>query len=389
MAHILSVDNQIDYTAERIRARLQQEGMTSLQRVISMFTGQVPDRMPLFLILDEEWCAHYLGYQINEDFASDPKKLALAALVGCDRLKSDFCDAFLDCYVVGPDAMGAKVYFPEDSMPEIIDPPVKSPADLTKLKIPDPYRDGRMPVQLETVRICQEKVGDVVSVLASICGPFSWAANLRGIYNYLADLKRNPKFAHDLLDICTEACKEMIKSYRSIGVTPFLADATASTYLISPGQLEEYSIASYAKLMADLGPDAFMAMTWSEWDVQARGCDMLPVLRTFGINNYRYCQSDAGAVEAEVLEGKRVAQQYKAPYSSSLWGRWVAGHSPLEIDAEVKRVIGLAGPEWPFYVGLWSVPVDCPITNVDAYLRAAIKYGTFAPSAQPAPAPAA
>jgi len=381
MAHVLSVDAQIDYTTERIRARLQEEGMTSLQRLGCLFTGQNPDRMPLYIILDEEWCAHYIGYRINEEFASNPKKLAHAALVGCDRLKSDFCDAFLDCYVIGPDAMGAKVYFPEDSLPEIIDPPVKSPADLAKLRIPDPHKDGRLPVALELVQICKEKIGDVVPILASICGPFSWAANLRGIYDYLADLKRNPKFAHDLLDICTEACKEVIKAYLDIGVMPFLADATASTYLISPRQVEEYALASYEKLMADLGPNTFSGIGWSEYETQVQAFQKVPALRAFGINNYRYCQNDAGAVEAEVLEGKRLARQHGVNYLPSLWGRWVAGHTPQEIEAEVERVIGLAGPEWPFMVGLWSVPVGCPIENVDAYIRAAIKYGTFAPPA--------
>ncbi len=241
-----------------------------------------------------------------------------------------------------------------------------------------------MPVQLEAAHICKEKAGDVLPMLASICAPFSWAANLRGIYDFLADLKRNPKFAHDLLDICTEACEEMIKSYLSIGVQPFLADATASTYLISPRQIEQFAVPTYEKLMADLGPNAFSGMTWAEYDVQARNF-RLPVLRGLGMTNYRYCQSDAGALESEVLEGKRFAHETHAPYAIGLWGRWFQSHTPKEIEAEVERLIGLAGPEWPFMVGLWSVPVGCPIENVNAYLRAAIRCGTFAPASEAAP----
>ncbi len=375
MKDVLSVEYQIECLAERIHVKAALTPMTPLQRYMGLATGQVPDRLPISIILAVEWGAHYLGYQLNEEFAWDPKKWAAAALVCNDRFEADACAPIYDCYVVGPDGMGAEVYFPEDSLPEIIDEPIKSPADLSRLKPFDPERDGRMAVQIEAGVICNEKVGSIAPLTLSLCGPFSWAANMRGIYRFLADLKHDPKFAHAQLEIMTEAVKESIKAYNRAGLKPFLADATASNYLISPRQIEEFYIPYYEKLQADLGADAFSGMVWGYWEPQAHGMS-LPVLRGMGLNNYCYCQEDA-LHEEDILAGKRLAHQIGAPLNISLWGKWVQVHSPREIDEEVKRVIGLAGPEWPFMVGMWSLPVGCPIENVDAFVRALKKYGTF------------
>jgi uroporphyrinogen-III decarboxylase len=377
MTDILSVEAQIDYLAEKIRARAKQGKMTPLQRNICLVTKQTPDRMPIFA-LSVEWGAHYVGYQINQDFVSDPKKLTHAALACVDRLEADICAPLLDVYIVGCDAMGAEIYFHEDSFPEIIDPPVKSPADLKKLKVPDPHKDGRLPVMIEATRLCQERVGDVVPILASCNAPFSWAANLRGIYNFLADLKRDPQFAHALLEITTAAVKEVVKAYLELGFQSILlADATCTTYLVSPAQMEEFGAKYYMKLQDELGAGAFVGSLFGDYATQARMVKM-GIPNFLGINNYCYCQAGERLREEDILEGKRVARELGVPLVINLWGRWVQVHSAKEIDEEVKRVIELAGPEWPYMVGMWNIPVPCPVESVDAFVRAIKKYGTFA-----------
>lgn len=388
MKDILSIDAQIDYLTEKIHARVERGRMTPLQRYGCLVSRQLPDRMPVDLTLDLEWGAHYLGYRIDKEFAWDPRKWAHAALACNDRLESDVCAPFLDMFVIGPDAMGAQVYYHEDSFPEIVEALVKNRADLAKLRVPDPHKDGRLPVLIEAVRICKEKVGDILPVHASINGPFSWAANLRGISDFLVDLKRDPQFVHALLEIVTEAVKQEIKAFTELGVRPFLGDATASTYLISPRHIQEFYLPYYAKLEAELGPGQFVGQVWADYATQARDFK-LTCLRGRGIHNYCYSQSEEILPAEDILEAKRVARQVGSYATIYLWGKWVQVHSPKEIDAEVQRVIALTGPEWPFLVGMFSVPVPCPSENLDAFVRAIKKYGVFAPAQEKLTADAA
>jgi len=375
-ADILSIDAQIDHLADRIHARALSAPMTPLQRSACVVTKQIPDRMPMF-VLSVEYGAHYLGYRINKDFAWDPKKWAHAALAFIDRFDSDVCAPILDVYIIGPDAMGCEVIYHEDSFPEVM-AGVKTPADLAKIENADYRHNGRMRVLVEACQICREKVGDIMAVSPVINAPFSWAANVRGIYDFLADLRRNPKFAHDLLERCTAGVNEGVRMFLEAGLKPVtLADATASTYLISPAQINEFAWTYNEKLVADLGAENVLPMYLADFATQAKYCTGMAGLLA-GINNYVYCEAEKPLREEDLLEGKRVARQLGVAFQANLWGRWVQVHTPKEIDEEVKRVVDLVGPEWPFQIGMWSVPVPCPIENLDAFVRALKKYTTFA-----------
>lgn len=372
------IDKEIDFLAEKIRLRAESEEMTPLQRFACMVTGQEPDRLPI-AAASMEWSAHYIGYQLNRDFAHDYKKWVHAALVGVDRFGGDMCAPIYDIYNIGPEEMGAEIIFPEDAIPEVRKPGVETPEDLKKLKVPDPYKDGRMSLMLEACKLLREKIGDVVPILASVNAPFSWAANLRGIYDYLADLKRNPKFARDLLEIVTEAATGYVKAMNDHGFMPvLLADATATSYLLSPKQLEDYGVWSYRKIEEALGPGSFTGTIWGDFETQAKFTKM-GVPSFMGITNYTYCDRTGTdpLKEEDILEQKRVAKELGVPIMTSLWGQWVMVHTPREIDEEIKRVIKLAGPDWPFMVGVFYVPLGTPVENIDALVRAIKKYGKF------------
>ncbi|MFB0563065.1 MAG: uroporphyrinogen decarboxylase family protein [Candidatus Lokiarchaeia archaeon] len=372
------IDKEIDFLAEKIRLKAESEEMTPLMRFASVVLGTPPDRMPIFAA-STEWGAHWLGYQLNKDFAYDYKKWVHAALAITDRSSTDICAPMYDIYNIGPDAMGAEVIFPEDAIPEIRKPGVKTPEDLENLKIPDPHKDGRMPLVLEACKLVREKIGDIVPILATVNAPFSWAANLRGIYDYLADLKRNPKFAKDLLEIVTEAVIGYVKALVDLGFMPVLiADATATTYLLSPKQIEDYGVWSYRKIEEALGKDAFVGSLYTDFETQAKIVKM-GVPNFLGITNYCYCDGTGTEPlkEEDILEQKRIAKELGVPNVTFLWGQWLMVHSPREIDEEVKRVFKLAGPDWPFMVGAWYIPLGTPVENLDALVRAIKKYGKF------------
>ncbi len=57
----------------------------------------------------------------------------------------------IDLYNVEAEAMGCKVVYFENSteVPAIVEPLIAGPSDLSKLHLPDPDTDGRMPLYLK------------------------------------------------------------------------------------------------------------------------------------------------------------------------------------------------------------------------------------------------
>ncbi|MFB0563067.1 MAG: uroporphyrinogen decarboxylase family protein [Candidatus Lokiarchaeia archaeon] len=373
------IDEEIDFLAKKIRMRAESEEMTPIQRYANVVLGIEPDRLPVFAF-SVEWTAHWLGYQLNKDFAYDYKKWVHTTLAGVDRTSADMCSCGYDIYNIGPDAMGAEIKFPEDAIPEIVKPAVKTPDDLANLKIPDPHKDGRNPLLLKALKLVKEKIGDIVPIMAMVNGPFSWAASLRGIYDYLADLKRNPKFAKDLLEIVTDAVIEYTKAELELGLTPIImADALASKYVLSPKQIEEYCIWSYRKIEDAIGKQNFMGSPLGDLEDQKRFMEMDIGVPALGLTNYGFCDRTGTDPlnEEDILNQKKLARELGCLNLVNLWGQWVQVHSPREIEEEVKRIIKLAGPELPFMVGIWYIPLGTPVENIDAFVRAIKKYGKF------------
>lgn len=369
----------MDFLVEKIRVKVESDDMTPMQRFTCLITGETPDRIPVFVPLYTEWAAHYIGYKLNKDFAFDAKKWVHATLIAVERIGVEIAGPFYDMYNIGPDAMGAEVLFPEDALPEIRTPAINSPDDLANLKIPDPKKDGRMPQALEALKLTAEKIGDLVPVFPGINAPFSWAANMRGVYNYIADLKRNPKFAKDLLDFVTDAVIEYLKAELELGLGPvLLADAAATEYLLSPKQIEEYVFWSYKKVQEALGQQSFLPFLFLP-ETQAKLIKEGIGLPFLGVSNYAYCDRTGTdpLKEEDILSQKKLAKELGVLNMVALWGQWMQVHSPREIDQEIKRVTKLTGPDWPFMVGAMHIPLGTPVENVDALVRAIKKYGKF------------
>ncbi|MFB0559677.1 MAG: uroporphyrinogen decarboxylase family protein [Candidatus Lokiarchaeia archaeon] len=236
-----------------------------------------------------------------------------------------------------------------------------------------------MHVLLDALKIAAAKIGDIVPVFVNINGPFSWAANLRGIYDFVADMKRNPKFAHDLLEIVTEAAIEYLKASIDLKLGPvLLADATATEYLLSPKQIDEYVLWSYRKVQEAVGQENFLPFIFG-LETQEKIIKEGIGLPLFGVSNYAYTEG-SGAEPLSQFKDLLLRQKAKANELGllnfvAIWGQWVQVHSPREIDEEVKKVIEIAGPEWPFVVGLYHIPLGTPIENVDAFINALKTYG--------------
>jgi MtaA/CmuA family methyltransferase len=229
--------------------------MTHLERCQAVLAGQTPDRIPV-VPQTFMFAAETAGIKVGE-LAHSAKKMVEAQVVsqakyGYDGCVIDFDDASL------AEACGAKVIFREED-PAIVDESdlvVKDWSDLDKLKLPDPWRDGRLPVWLDATRLLVERIGDHVWIMGRADqGPYSLACLLRGPEHFMMDLMDEENHPHidRLIDFCRQACAVFAKAQQQAGAhATSIGDAFAGPSLVSPELYRRFALEPEIKLTQEI-----------------------------------------------------------------------------------------------------------------------------------------
>ena len=155
--------------------------MTHLERCQAVLEGKAPDRIPV-VPQTFMFAATTADIKVGE-LAHSAKKMVKAQVLSQAKYGYDGCVIDFDDSTLA-EACGAKVIFREED-PAIVDESdlvVKEWSDLDKLKLPDPWCDGRLSVWLEATRLLSDQIGDRVWIMGRADqGPFSLAFLLRGM----------------------------------------------------------------------------------------------------------------------------------------------------------------------------------------------------------------
>jgi uroporphyrinogen decarboxylase len=220
--------------------------MTSLERVTAAYLLLEPDRVPVFSMVSYG-SGTPLGYSTWE-YCHDVKKMVRSQLHFQERYGHDFVASFVDVWPFA-EAVGVKLDFQENRNPEPIDYPVKSMEDLEKLEIPDPRRDGRLPILIQGIEMLRSETRGKVAVYTGGQGPFSLAAEIRGLATFLRDLYMNKELALGLIKFSTEYMIEMGRAEAQAGADiVHLGDSFAGPSLVSPTFFKDYAM-PYDKLV--------------------------------------------------------------------------------------------------------------------------------------------
>jgi len=177
--------------------------MNSVERHHRALAMREPDRVPVapsFLTR----ASQQAGVR-QYAYHTDPDVLASAQIAHCDRY--DFDGVYISSdNVIMYEALGGKIIYPDDnSYPFWTDPLITDSRDLAHLRIPNPARDGRMPVLIEAARLAAERVGYRRFVLANIdSGPFNLACTLMEMMNALMFIKDRPDDLRAIMEFCSE-----------------------------------------------------------------------------------------------------------------------------------------------------------------------------------------
>jgi MtaA/CmuA family methyltransferase len=303
-------------------------------------------------------------------FAHSAAKMVEAQLVsqakyGYDGCVIDFDDATL------AEACGAKVIFREDD-PAIVDEAelvVKDLRDVERLRLPDPWKDGRLPIWLEATRLLKDRIGDHVFIMGRADqGPFSLACLLRGPQQFMMDLldEESEQGVHALIDYCRRACAVFALAQKEAGAhATSIGDAFAGPNLISPEMYRKFALEPEMRLTKE---------------VQAAG---IP----FSIHicgNTNGIIADMGRTGAQILEVDwqlDMAEARRAvPASTVLMGNInpsapMAFGTPEQVEAAVRGIMDATGGRGVFLSSGCAMGRNTKPENMRALMAAAEKFG--------------
>jgi len=193
------------------------------------------------------------GYSVNEYFkktgisakeiVSNANHLIKSQVDIHYRFKVELLSCLVDLNIIS-ESFGAELYYEKEVLPMPNKPAINSLSDVDELEIPDPKKDGRMPVILDCAKIYKEKYSKKGFTYSGIIeGPLTAASNVVGIENLMRGMKKSPNLVHKLLEKVSEVCIEFGNAQIENGLDSLgIAEPTASSTVISPEFFKEFCV---------------------------------------------------------------------------------------------------------------------------------------------------
>lgn len=232
--------------------------------VASALSVTPPASVPFFPGIKEHK-AWFIG-ATPSDVARDAQLLIRATLAEFEQVGADALTVAMDNYNIEAEAAGCRVrYFTDGSIPAI-DPEghVVSLGDaLGERPVPNPLRDGRMPLLLEAAREVAHQVGGAAWVRGAVSGPLSLAIALVGLEQFYQGALLDPDAVEALLDYATRIILAYARAYADAGVGIIIFESQASPDLVAPAMFEQLALPRIQRIIA-------AAQTW--------GIDHVPLI---------------------------------------------------------------------------------------------------------------
>ena len=203
--------------------------------------GEKPDRIPVLPIV-REWACMQAGISFNDTMENAEKHVYSQYYAA----RAFGYDAVFDLSGIHAEseAMGSQIEYGKGLLPTIKAPAIKDyDEDLPKLKIPDPRKDGRLPLILDGIRRLKDLCGGEIPVIGYVQCPFRHACMLRGGEQWIRDIFKDKKNAKKLIEMASESLIVWAKAVVLAGADILcLADPFSSGSVISTRTLSEWSL---------------------------------------------------------------------------------------------------------------------------------------------------
>ncbi len=330
----------------------------------------IPDRIPVYAQM-HEFTMNELGIPAKT-FYTTPEILTPATLEIAERYGIDVGFVDYDVYNIEAEALGQKVVFFENHIPDVdrTTPLITGPDDLDKIRTPDFDTAGRFAKVMEMHSIYVE-LTDLPPVL-QFCAPFSMAANIRGVENLIMDILRNPNFARSLFDAIVEEVlvpwilyqKKHFPNAASIAG----ADAMGSLPILNLEILKEWVVPYILRLREICGPKVYVP-NWVGERFLEKPEEMLALKLQVSPGLLEGQDPDVETIGPAFY--KEYAEEHNVPLVLGVGAGFLAHAKPEEIRQRVKDYIEVGGKNGRFALYLCNLGATTPPENVRAAAEAA------------------
>ena len=230
--------------------------MTSYDRVMTSVQHKEPDRVP-FMPFAQTFTSKFAGIAFSE-YVSKAGKFVEGQLKAYNAFNWDAL-CFSSDVGMYAEALGAKIDFPYDDVPRIVEPVLKHNTlyeDFKELRIPDPMRSGRLTESIKAIEMAKKEVKDDVPLIGWTEGPFQGVTLLSGAdpmqFFYILD---HPDEFKEILEWYADYEISVVKSMFEAGADIIGVGETAA-YFMSPTFFKEYCFEPekyVCKAIKDLG----------------------------------------------------------------------------------------------------------------------------------------
>jgi len=337
--------------------------------VESVLRCATPRSVPLFLPAIYEHKGFFIG-ETPSDISRDPELLARAMLAEYEAVRPDALAVGVDVYNLEAEAAGCRVTFYENGDTSIpgIKPGnhvIKVGEDLTRRPVPNPLKDGRMPVNIGAAKRVVGELGPDFWIRGSISGPFSLAISLVGAEDLFLGCLDNPEGVREVLQYSARIIKEFGQAYIDVGAELIMFDSQASPDLLSPDMYEEFVLPVMKDLVSHFTSRGVRDIPLI---VGGNTTDIIPLLVQTGANNLL---SD---FTSDWPEWRAACEKAKRSVRRNISPRLIETGEPEDIHAvttsELEKGRGMPG----FIMGTAVIPYGTPLENILAIRQACLDF---------------
>jgi len=368
--------------------------MSPMERMMAALEGEEPDRVPVHYY--PRWAPlEYLGVTFREAW-ENPELYVKAQIVGQERFQYD---CVIDYDMMGPveEALGTKLKYPENDVPMVQEPAIRTKEDMRKINWQvDPRKDGNMPRVLQVIRRLKEELTrrgggrQHVPIMTWGSCPSRTAACMMGFQDWFMTVVRDPQWAEELMELCLTPWLEMVKAEVEAGADlVWVNDPVSSGDCISRAAYEKLTQPMERKFIEAIRRETGVPIVFHPCGNWHDRLDLIAQNQAdayfLGPMDIGLCvekiteQNKAGKARAKAINGNigaaspsTVDRRNPVPYASTL-----PGSSVDEIEAECREVIRAVeegGLRCILGTNCWA-PQGVPFVKLDTIVYAARKYG--------------
>ena len=346
--------------------------MTSLERIGTVLSGGIPDRVPAApLICGASRRVYGTTYA---EWSQDGELAAKCMIQAHELVGFDGILGLVDLSVEAADFGQEMIYPLEDTAhPDYDNPFITGPDDYSKIERIDVAKAPRMQEMIKYMDIVANERASDTAIMGFVYGPLGILNMMRGAENLFKDCYKHPEEVLAAEKVITEVLIDYIRALGKTGVHAIVLDTLFASQSIMSKKMWKKMEAPFAKILADeIRANKMMVMVHNcgngiYFDVQIEA--MEPVCISFAET------TDDCETMAEVKEkwGKKTCLAgYASPATYAFLG------TPEEMKMECKKEIEELGKDGGFILATGcEFPPNGSLLNAIAMMEAAELYGKY------------